>query len=382
MANEEQLSILKQGVEVWNRCREENPKLEIDFCDVNLEGAHLMRANLSGVNLSRAKLAEANLIETHLRKACLMEADLRRADLRGADLRGADLWGTHLRRVHLTEARLRGAQLRGADLSEADLREADLSGADLIGAFLVETRLKMTNFEKVVMGNTIIGVSDLRQAKQLETVVHLAPSKISTDTLANSKGEIPEDFLQGCGMSNWENEETKLYNPDLSNDEINRILYRIFDLRASQALQISPLFISYSHCDSIFVDKLENRLNKKSIRFWRDIHEMRSGRLEKQVDMAIRQNPTVLLVLSEHSLSSDWVEHEVRMGRQLEKDLGRDVLCPIALDDSWKSLRWPKPLVEQIMEYNILDFSAWRDDSKFEVMFRKLIDGLELFYKG
>ena len=34
------------------------------------------------------------------------------------------------------------------------------------------------------------------------------------------------------------------------------------------------------------------------------------------------------------------------------------------------------------MEYNILDFSAWKDDGKFDGMFRKLIDGLELFYKG
>jgi hypothetical protein len=50
------------------------------------------------------------------------------------------------------------------------------------------------------------------------------------------------------------------------------------------------------------------------------------------------------------------------------------------LDDSWKSSRWPEHVIEQIMEYNILDFSAWRDDSKFDSMFRKLIDGLELFY--
>ncbi len=38
--------------------------------------------------------------------------------------------------------------------------------------------------------------------------------------------------------------------------------------------------------------------------------------------------------------------------------------------------------MEQIMEYNIFDFSGWKDDVKFEGMFRKLIDGLELFYKG
>jgi hypothetical protein len=107
-----------------------------------------------------------------------------------------------------------------------------------------------------------------------------------------------------------------------------------------------------------------------------------AGRLEKQIDRAIRQNPTVLLVLSEYSLRSDWVEHEVRTARQLEKDMGRDVLCPVALDDSWKDSRWPKRILEQIMEYNILDFSEWQDNSKFDGMFRKLIDGLELFYKG
>jgi len=66
----------------------------------------------------------------------------------------------------------------------------------------------------------------------------------------------------------------------------------------------------------------------------------------------------------------------------LEKELGRDVLCPIALDDSWKSSAWPKRLMEQIMEYNILDFSAWRDGKQFTNTFNRLVDGLELFYKG
>jgi hypothetical protein len=173
-----------------------------------------------------------------------------------------------------------------------------------------------------------------------------------------------------------------LYNPDLGNEERNKVLYRIYDIQARQAIQISPLFVSYSHGDTEFVDKLGNHLTEKGIRYWRDTHEMKAGRIETQIDRGIRQNPTVLLVLSEHSLSSDWVEHEVRTARGLEKELDRDVLCPVALDDSWKSSRWPKRIMEQIMKYNILDFSEWRDDSKFEGAFRKLIDGLELFYKG
>ena len=156
----------------------------------------------------------------------------------------------------------------------------------------------------------------------------------------------------------------------------------MYDFRAGQAIQISPLFISYSRADGDFVDKVEVRLKRRGIRFWRDIHDMKAGPIEKQIDRGIRQNPTVLLVLSEHSVKSDWVEHEVRMARELEKEMARDVLCPVALDDSWKSSRWPKRVMEQIMEYNILDFSEWRDNSKFDGMFRKLIDGLELFYKG
>jgi hypothetical protein len=215
----------------------------------------------------------------------------------------------------------------------------------------------------------------------LESVDHRGPSHISTDTFALSNGKIPEVFLRGCGLSDWEIEEGKLYDPDLSNEEIDKILHRIHDLRAAQALQISPLFISYSHGDSKFVDKVSTSLNKKGIRYWRDIHEMKTGRMEKQIDRATRQIPTVLLILSQHSIKSDWVEDEIHTARELEKEMGRDVLCPVALDDTWKNSHLPKRIMEQIMEYNIPDFSAWKDDSKFESMFRKLIDGLELFYK-
>lgn len=36
MANEEQLKVLKQGVEVWNKWREENPKTAIDLSKTHL----------------------------------------------------------------------------------------------------------------------------------------------------------------------------------------------------------------------------------------------------------------------------------------------------------------------------------------------------------
>ena len=96
--------------------------------------------------------------------------------------------------------------------------------------------------------------------------------------------------------------------------------------------QPSAICYLYPKNGKLFLDApLEPEFNKRGIRFWRDIHHATAGRLEKQVDRAIRYNPTVLLVLSEHSTKSDWVQHEVRTARKLEIETGRDVLCPVSL---------------------------------------------------
>jgi len=143
--------------------------------------------------------------------------------------------------ANLTEARLSGANLSGANLENSNF-----SGAKLNGAI----------FSNAVVGNTIFGNLDLNETEGLDEIRHRGPSRISTDLFSRSKGNVSETFLRGCGLSDWEIEEVKLYNPNLSNEDVNRILYKIYDLRATQALQISPLFISYNHADSKFVDKL------------------------------------------------------------------------------------------------------------------------------
>jgi uncharacterized protein YjbI with pentapeptide repeats len=346
MADQEQVKLLKKGTKAWNKWRKKNPDVEIDLSEALFNGVNLNEVNLNGANLNEALLSDAHL--------------------NGADLSNANLSGAWLNEADLSEANLSGASFKRAELIGVDFRKADLRKADLSYA---------------ILGNTIIAQIDLSQTHGLESVEHLAPSIIAADAIKLSKGEISEVFLRGCGLGDWEIESAKLYKPGLSNQEIININYKIFDLRASQSIQISPLFISYSHADAPFVEKLEPCLTKKGIRFWRDVHDATAGRLEKQIDHAMRQNPTVILILSENSTCSDWVEHEARLARELEKEIGRDVLCPIALDDSWKSAKWPKRLMEQIMEYNILDYSKWKDDKAFGQVFNKMISGLDMFYK-
>lgn len=351
MADSNQLNILRQGVDIWNAWRRKNISSEIDLERANLIGANLDEVNLGGVNLQGANLREAKL---------------KRSNLRQANLSGADL----------TEADLLESNLAGACLNDANLCRSWLHGA-----VFNHTSLIRADFLDAWTGETVFANTDLSQVLNLNKTQFSGPSIVGEDTIAQSKGKIPLVFLRGCGLNDIQIETAKLFSISITNEEIVKIQYQIYDLRATHALQISPLFISYSHRDSPFVDTLDLALTRQGVRFWRDIHDATAGRLETQIDLAIRHNPIVLLVLSKNSLNSDWVQHEVRRARELEKELGRDVLCPIALDESWIASVWPQRIMEQIKEYNILDFSDWKKNAIFETKFAKLLSGLNLFYK-
>jgi uncharacterized protein YjbI with pentapeptide repeats len=175
MANAEQLAILKQGVEVWNKWRLENRGLRVDLSGASFReavlsgadldeadlswgkfpGAHLKGANLTGADLNRANLTKADLGKANLRKANLSEANLWKAQLSGANLREAKLWRANLWGADLSEADLMGANLRVADLGHANLSNANLTSADLGRAILVGTKI-----EKVtVSGSKIYGIN-------------------------------------------------------------------------------------------------------------------------------------------------------------------------------------------------------------------------------
>ena len=51
MANNEHLSILKKGVEAWNRWGHENPRVEPDLRRANLLDGRLPNANLQWENV-------------------------------------------------------------------------------------------------------------------------------------------------------------------------------------------------------------------------------------------------------------------------------------------------------------------------------------------
>lgn len=151
MANQEQIALLSQGVEVWNEWRKENLKVSINLSKASLTGmdlhganfdkAIMIGANLTGANLSQASLCEVSLWKANLRGAILSKANLKDANLIEADLCTASLWKANLYNVNLYKADLRGANLCRAYLYKANLSETDLSQASLCEVYLCEANL-------------------------------------------------------------------------------------------------------------------------------------------------------------------------------------------------------------------------------------------------
>lgn len=152
MADQEHLALLKQGVEAWNRWREEHPDIDPNLTKANLSEAHLEKANLrwahlEGATLGGAHLEKADLYEAHLEAAYLSNVDLKEANLDKAHLEEAFLDAAHLEKAQLHGAHLEGASLRVAHLEEATLRVAHLERANLSGAHLEGSNLHTTHLE-------------------------------------------------------------------------------------------------------------------------------------------------------------------------------------------------------------------------------------------
>ncbi len=143
------------------------------------------------------------------------------------------------------------------------------------------------------------------------------------------------------------------------------------------------IFISYSWDDAAFVQKLYDRLTNEGVTVWHDRHDMVSGAMQKQVRSAIETAEIVVIVLSEASIQSDWVENELEMARKKERSEKRDVLCPISLDDSWQSKMEPdepnRAMWLPLRQKLVVNFSEWTTEA-FEPAYDKFLRGLKINY--
>jgi hypothetical protein len=90
----------------------------------------------------------------------------------------------------------------------------------------------------------------------------------------------------------------------------------------NQARPDKDVFISYSSIDHEFVDKLEKDLRTHNVAVWRDKWDIAYGaNIVAEVQRGLRNSALLLVVLSENSLRSRWVESEwtSKFGEEMKK---------------------------------------------------------------
>jgi TIR domain/Pentapeptide repeats (8 copies) len=287
VANEEHLARLQQGVEAWNRWRDEHPEI--------------------------------------------------RPDLTSADLAEADLT-----RVNLAEADLAGANLAAANLCKVNLTGANLAGANLTGARI---------------GGTVFGDIDLSTVRGLDTLEHDRPSIIGIDTLYRSHGDIPEAFLLGTGVPG------------------DMITY-LKSLVGTPFLYYS-CFISYSTRDEALAQRLHADLQATGVRCWFAPGDLKIGdEFRSRIDELVQVHDRLLLVLSEHSVKSHWIQKEVETAFEKEGRESRMVLFPIRIDEAvmQSEVGWAADIRRQ---RHIGDFRQWKDHDAYQRAFNRLLHDLK-----
>jgi uncharacterized protein YjbI with pentapeptide repeats len=326
MANEEHVKRLLQNVVEWNKWRAAKP-----YTIVDLSLADLSSANLRDADLNRASLRGANLTGALLVGAMLVDAKLKGAKLTGANLVGAELIRTNL---------------QGANLQGANLQGANLIGADLIGA----------NLEEAELAATVFGDVDLTGVTGLKQCTHYGPCTIDHRTLQKS-WPLPLAFLRGVGLP----------------DNLIEYLPSLFN----QAIQHYSCFISYSSKDDDFARRIHADLQNSGVRCWFAPHDLPIGdKILDALDAAIRLRDKVVLILSEHSIESDWVEDEVTKAFEEERKRGQIVLFPVRLDEA--VLNTNEAWAAKLRARNIGDFRKWKDHDVYQQSFARVLRDLTI----
>ncbi len=279
------------------------------------------------------------------------------ADLTGADLAELNLIGADLRHADLRYVNLERTLLNSADLSHSDLREANLVDAELRGANFTDADLSHAQLAGAKLGWTVFAQTTLRGTKGLEKCEHHAPSTIGIDTFFRWREELSEDFLRGCGVPVQ--------------------LIKFTGTPAGQGTAFYSCFISYSSQDQSFAERLYADLRAKNLRCWFAPEDLKIGdRFQERIEESIRLFDKVMIVLSENSMKSRWVEREVNAAREREDRENRTVLFPIRIDDA--VMNAPQPWAADIRRSrHIGDFSRWKDHDLYTMGFERLLRDLE-----
>jgi len=144
-----------------------------------------------------------------------------------------------------------------------------------------------------------------------------------------------------------------------------------------QPFQYYSCFISYSSRDEALAQRLHADLQDKGVRCWFAPEDLKIGdEFRSRIDESIQVYDRLLLILSEHSVKSRWVQKEVETAFEKESKEDRLVLFPVRIDDAVMHSRvgWAADIRRQ---RHIGDFRQWKEHDVYQKAFHRLLHDLK-----
>jgi hypothetical protein len=99
-------------------------------------------------------------------------------------------------------------------------------------------------------------------------------------------------------------------------------------------------------------------------------------RIWDAIDEAVRLRDKLLVILSEASIGSNWVEDEVNKAHAEERDRKTTVLFPVRIDDC--VLTTPEPWARKLRDHRLIgDFRQWESVAGYSKSLERLLRDLK-----
>lgn len=146
----------------------------------------------------------------------------------------------------------------------------------------------------------------------------------------------------------------------------------------------SSCFISHSSKDEEFAERLSGKLRQAGVRIWYAPEDIAPGdKIYKQVKKAISTFDRLLIVLSTHSMESNWVRTELASAISREQREKSRILFPVSLVPIAEIRDWEChdsdsgiDIARELRTYHIPEFSNWRNQESFNKQVAKVVGAL------
>jgi len=236
---------------------------------------------------------------------------------------------------------------------------------------------------------------EYRSAARLNTAVyHVAREKMQSSVVLHTTA-YPQDpeitrFILNETMGSLAGPRSLFLprtNPSWA-DDVCRVIEQLKLEKSSNPqvvhdpIKYKSCFISYSHKDETFVNKLYAGLKEYGLDLWYAPARMKPGlKVHEEIEKNVRLYDKFLLVISESSMSSNWVSSEIRTAIDEERESKTRKLIPIRLVSYDKIRKWTcfnadtgKDIAVELREYFIPDFTHWKVESRFEQSVAQLLE--------